>query len=261
MTRLTGRLKFDWTNPNTYPDELSSDPYSPVNPNAFESDPNIPLLYDEIPTRNELMVPDMPVAPSVPEWGPKEPIRNLNSWPPKTPIEAPPPDRPPMWFFGPTPSQIARADAAGKVNGNINNTSFELPTPQQSSSLSSSEWSFPASNGVRGLAGAGPLASQRMAPQPALPVQNLTTHVLRMKGVPEADIGAAINDPATMQALLNQLYGRRSMIAPDDSSGGFGNPFGQAASAVQPDQASTPTAATPGSYLPFGWAGLQTLLR
>ena len=51
-------------------------------------------------------------------------------------------------------------------------------------------------------------------------------------GVPEADIGAAINDPETMKGLLNQLYGRRSMIAPGDDRGSFGNKFGQATSAA-----------------------------
>jgi hypothetical protein len=100
-----------------------------------------------------------------------------------------------------------------------------------------------------------------MAPQPALPVQNLTTHVLRMKGVPEADIAAAINDPGTMQGLLNQLYGRRSMIAPGDDSWGIYNRATQGSPADQPDQASTPGTATPENYLPFGWAGLQALLR
>jgi hypothetical protein len=98
-----------------------------------------------------------------------------------------------------------------------------------------------------------------MAPQPALPLQNLTMHALRMKGVPEADIGAAINDPGRMQELLNQLYGRRSAIAPDDDSGGFGNKSGQFPSADQPDQAPMP--AMPGTYLPFGWSGLPPLLR
>jgi hypothetical protein len=74
------------------------------------------------------------------------------------------------------------------------------------------ENTFPASNGVRGMAGDQPLPSENGAPQPALTVQNLTTHVLRMKGVPDADIGAAINDPAKMQNLLNQVYGRRPVI-------------------------------------------------
>jgi hypothetical protein len=107
-------------------------------------------------------------------------------------------------------------------------------------------------NGVRGLAGPQPLASQRMGPPPTPTVQNLTTRALRMKGVPEADIGAAINDPGKMQDLLNQYYGRRSRIVPGDGSGGFGNQFDQATLADQPGQASTPTAATQGNYLPFG---------
>lgn len=95
--------------------------------------------------------------------------------------------------------------------------------------------------------------------QPAPAVQNLTAHVLRMKGVPEAVIGAAINDPAQMQGLLNQLYGRRSMVAPD-AGGGIGSKIGAETSEDQPGQASTP-AATPDSYPPFGWAGLPALRR
>jgi hypothetical protein len=105
------------------------------------------------------------------------------------------------------------------------------------------ENTFPAPNAVDGMAGDQPLPSENVAPQPALTVQNLTTHVLRMKGVPEADIGAAINDPAKMQNLLNQVYDRRSMIAPGDGSGVFGNQFGQTTSAGQSGQASTPAAA------------------
>jgi hypothetical protein len=37
--------------------------------------------------------------------------------------------------------------------------------------------------------------------------QSLTARALRMKGVPEADINAAINDPRQMKDLLQQLYG------------------------------------------------------
>jgi hypothetical protein len=91
-------------------------------------------------------------------------------------------------------------------------------------------------------------------------VQNLTAHVLRMKGVPEAAIGAAINDPALMKDLLNQLYGRLSMVAPD-AGGGFGSKIGADIPDDQPGQASAPAAATPGTYLPFGWAGLPALPR
>jgi hypothetical protein len=123
------------------------------------------------------------------------------------------------------------------------------------------ENTFPTSNGVGGGAGDQALAPENAAPQPALTVQNLTTHVLRMKGVPEADIGAAISDPAKMQNLLNQLYGRRSMIAQGDGNNGVGNPFGQAISVARPGQASTPAAASPDDYIPFGWAGLPPLLR
>jgi hypothetical protein len=130
--------------------------------------------------------------------------------------------------------------------------------PSWAQTQPSTENTFPASpNGVRGLAGAQPPVSQRIAPQPTLPVQNLTTHVLRMKGVPEADIGAAINDPRKMQDLLNQLYGRRSMIAPGDESWGVYNRATQSGPADQPAQVLTPAAIAPENYLPFGWSGLH----
>ena len=99
------------------------------------------------------------------------------------------------------------------------------------------------------------------APQPALPVENLTTRVLRMKGVPEADIGAAINNPAKMQDLLNQLYGRRSTTAAGQDRASIYDRATQASPADQSDQASPPRAAAPENYLPFGWAGLPALLR
>jgi hypothetical protein len=96
--------------------------------------------------------------------------------------------------------------------------------------------------------------------QPVSPVQNLTLQTLRMKGVPEADIGAAIDDPRKMQQLLNQLYGSRSAIASGSGGSGFGRTVGQDITTGQPDQTSMPTA-TPDNYLPFGWSGLPPLLR
>jgi hypothetical protein len=96
--------------------------------------------------------------------------------------------------------------------------------------------------------------------QPTPAVQNLTVHALRMKGVPDSAIGAAINDPALMKGLLNQLYGGRSMVAPD-TGGGFGSKIGADTSDDQPGPAPTPSAATPDTYLPFGWAGLPALRR
>jgi hypothetical protein len=48
---------------------------------------------------------------------------------------------------------------------------------------------------------------------PGLTTENLTVHALRMKGVPDADIAAAINDSGKLQQLLNQIYGPASSIA------------------------------------------------
>ena len=94
--------------------------------------------------------------------------------------------------------------------------------------------------------------------QPIPTARNLTTQVLRAKGVPDADIGAAINDPATMQALLNQLY-LRSAASPGDNNVGLGNPIKQVVSSDPSGRAATPTSVMPQGYLPFGWAGLPPL--
>jgi murein DD-endopeptidase MepM/ murein hydrolase activator NlpD len=115
-------------------------------------------------------------------------------------------------------------------------------------------------NGVRDAVDAQPLAPQRLAPPSPLPVENLTTRTLRMKGVPEADIAAAISNPATMQDILNQYYGRRSITPGNDSRAAYNRAM-QGSPAAQPDQASMPAAATPENYIPFGWAGLPALLR
>ena len=104
------------------------------------------------------------------------------------------------------------------------------------------------------------MASQGMAPPPALPVENLTTRTLRMKGVPEADIAAAIGHPGKMQEVLNQYYGHPAMVPPDDNKA-FYNRVREAVAVNPPDQASTAGAAASENYLPFGWAGLRLLLR
>jgi hypothetical protein len=188
-----------------------------------------------------------PAAPDVPPPRPRPPQAPA-SWPnsPVAPLQQMPQAEPaapwhPDWH-----------DAGDGSRQNLPNWA-QLQPPTENS--------FPASNGVGGMADDQPPAPENAAPPPALTVQNLTTHVLRMKGVPDADIGAAISDPAKMQSLLNQVYDRRSMTAPGDGNGGFGNQFGQTTSAGQSGQASTPAAATSDNYLPFGWAGLPPLLR
>jgi hypothetical protein len=103
-------------------------------------------------------------------------------------------------------------------------------------------------------------AAQRMAPQPASTAQNLTIRTLRMMGVPEANIAAAINDPAQMQGLLNQLYGRRSMTANGDN-GDLINRAGRDLFRDRPDQESALNAPAQDSAPPFGWAGLAALPR
>jgi hypothetical protein len=49
---------------------------------------------------------------------------------------------------------------------------------------------------------------------PALTEQNLTAHALRMKGVPETDIAAAIGNPERMKQLIYQTFGAGSANAP-----------------------------------------------
>ena len=91
--------------------------------------------------------------------------------------------------------------------------------------------------------------------------QNLTAQVLRMKGVPEAHITAAINDPAQMRDLLNRLYGHGPMATANGNSGGLASTARRGLFADGPDQASTRNAAAADSPPPFGWAGLPALLR
>jgi hypothetical protein len=119
----------------------------------------------------------------------------------------------------------------------------------------------PFRNDVGNTFGGKPPGSPDTTQQPALPVQNLTTRALLMKGVPEADISVAVNNPTQMKNLLNRYYGQPPVIPPGGDSGGFGNKIGQFSLAVQPGQAPTPTAATADTYLPFGWAGLPALQR
>jgi hypothetical protein len=114
---------------------------------------------------------------------------------------------------------------------------------------------------VNGASEAGAVdRSQRDASMLAPTTRNLTVQVLRMKGVPDADIASAISDPAKMQDLLNQIYGRRSRVGPGGDSEAFYGRAGRAGAAAQPDQASM-AAATPQIHPPFGWAGLPALLR
>ncbi len=91
--------------------------------------------------------------------------------------------------------------------------------------------------------------------------QNLTVQALRMKGVPESGIAAAINDPAQMRDLLNRLYGGGPMTAANSDSGDLANGAGRGRFAGRPDQEAAPNAAAPDNPPPFGWAGLAALPR
>jgi hypothetical protein len=119
----------------------------------------------------------------------------------------------------------------------------------------------PAENARRSNAGLEPVIERAARVHGAAAdatVQNLTTHALRIKGVPEADIAAAINDPRQMSDLLNQLYGHRSMTADGDTDA-LTNRARRGFFADRPEPESN--AATPASSPPFGWAGLAAFPR
>jgi hypothetical protein len=60
--------------------------------------------------------------------------------------------------------------------------------------------------GIHLPAPVAPPGAPASGPFPAVPYQNLTARALRMNGVPEADIPAAIKKPELMKALINQIY-------------------------------------------------------
>jgi hypothetical protein len=62
-----------------------------------------------------------------------------------------------------------------------------------------------------GLSSSAPPAINRAAGYPALPAQNLTVQAFRRKGVPDAEIAAAIGNPERMKQLINQHFGAGSV--------------------------------------------------
>jgi hypothetical protein len=97
-------------------------------------------------------------------------------------------------------------------------TTAPLLAPQTAQSNGLSNWAqAPTGNPFSGFpaddreAPDGRPASFAGVPQQPKPVaQNLTVHALRMKGVTDADIAAAIGNPKLMQQIINQSYGRGS---------------------------------------------------
>jgi hypothetical protein len=71
--------------------------------------------------------------------------------------------------------------------------------------------------------------------------QNLTARALRMRGVPEADIAAAIGNPDLMKQLVYQNYGPGSAVAPTkiglapQGSSASSGPFGYSGQGVNPE--------------------------
>jgi hypothetical protein len=78
------------------------------------------------------------------------------------------------------------------------------------------------------IADSGPAAAvDGRTGRPASTGQSLTVQALRMKGVPDTDIVAAVNDPAHMKVLLNRLYGGGQTTAPGDDESGFAGSAGR----------------------------------
>jgi hypothetical protein len=65
----------------------------------------------------------------------------------------------------------------------------------------------------------GPSADALRTQQPAPTARNLTVQVLRMKGVPDADIAAATANPELMKQLIMQNYGLMPGVAPSPPPG------------------------------------------
>jgi hypothetical protein len=94
---------------------------------------------------------------------------------------------------------------------------------------------------MRGGAGEDqPAGSTGYAQPPRSPPQNLTANVLRMKGVPEAHIAAAFDNPELMKQLINRNFGPGSAGAPArigygvDGSGSGGGPLGHSGQRIDP---------------------------
>jgi hypothetical protein len=70
-----------------------------------------------------------------------------------------------------------------------------------------------------GQSGAPPSGAPASGSFPAVPYQNVTARALRMKGVPEADIAAAIGHPELMRQFVNQVLrpGSAGTPAADDA--------------------------------------------
>jgi hypothetical protein len=98
---------------------------------------------------------------------------------------------------------------------------FPLPGPADASADAGLSW-------LRGDRSADPLRARPPAP----PAPNLTVHALRMKGVPEADIAAAMGNPERIRQLIMQNYGPGSGGTPPwirhaaDGSGASSDPSG-----------------------------------
>jgi hypothetical protein len=99
---------------------------------------------------------------------------------------------------------------------------------------------------------AGPADETAQPPKPAAP--NLTVHALRMKGVSESDIAAALDSPAVMQQLVTRNFGPGANSATDNRPAGYpDHAFNPQAGAIEDDRAH-------GDAPPWsGYAALQPM--
>jgi hypothetical protein len=179
--------------------------------------PANPNIDPDRHSRPQLQIP--PIFPAPPADNPYGPIPSIP--------QGPAPKIPPTVPNGPyyrSPAQSPSPSAPWK------NIPSSPPAPRPSAPDGRDQ--VPQSNN-RAISG-----------PPTRMLRNQTVDVLRMKGIPDADIAAAISDPGQMMALLNQLYGRHP--APANAGGNEvanrddGNRF-----AGRPDRDAAPNAAAP----------------
>jgi hypothetical protein len=144
---------------------------------------------------------------------------DLSSWVPR------PQQRAPLSLAGPDLTADTTASSPSWHRATV-----PLSSPADASAATNLSW-------LRGDRSTDPLRAQPPTP----PAQNLTAQALRMKGVPEADIAAAIGNPELIKRLIMQNYGpgsagaaARTGYAPYGSSVGGGS-FGDSRQRISPE--------------------------
>jgi hypothetical protein len=113
---------------------------------------------------------------------------DANGFPSRVPQQQ---QRLPLSFAGPDLTADITAASPSRPN-----SAFLSPRPNNGPAATDPSW----------LLGDRPADARRVQP-PTQTAQNLTAQVLRMRGVPEASITAAIGNPELMKSLITQHYG------------------------------------------------------